>query len=123
MPRLLVVDDRPSVCEFIHEYFSSKGYDVIAAATGMEGLRRLREERPHLVLLDVMLPDLSGLLVLREAKRIDPTVGIVMVTGVQDEGLRREARRVGAFDFITKPVDLKQLEQVLLCKLTTMMLG
>ncbi len=123
MHRLLVVDDEPAVRDFLRDFFSAHGYEVIEASTGMEGLRRLREERPHLMLLDVLLPDLGGLSVLREAKRIDPTAGVVMLTGLQDEELGREALQAGAFDFITKPVDLKHLERVLWYKLTTMTLA
>src|SRR5574341_1043370 len=111
MPRLLVVDDEPWVRGLLHDYFSSEGYDVTAAATGAEGLQRLREERPHLVLLDINLPDLSGLEVLRAAKGIDPAVNVVMLTGLLDEAIRRQALEAGAFAYVTKPVDLHHLEQ------------
>ena len=92
------------------------------AATGTEGLRRLREDRPHLVLLDITLPDRSGLDVLREAKEFDSRVGIIMVTGVHDEEIGRQALQAGAFDYITKPLDLQYLEQALWYKVTTMTL-
>lgn len=123
MPRLLVVDDEPSVREFIHDYFSLKGHAVIPAATGAEGLRRLREERPDLLLLDLLLPDMDGLAVLRQAKAIDPTVSVIMLTGVVDEDIGRQALQAGAFDYVTKPVDLKHLERVVWYLLTAMTLG
>ncbi len=123
MPRLLVVDDEPSVRDFTREFFSPKGYEVTEAATGEEGLRRLREDRPHLVLLDIILPGMDGLQVLREAKAFDPAVGVVMLTGVLDETIGRQALQAGAFDFVTKPVDLRHLERVLWYKLATMTLA
>ncbi len=120
MPRLLVVDDEPSVCAFVQDYFSPKGYEVIPAATGQEGLRRLREDRPHLLLLDIMLPDVDGLDVLREAKAIDPALSVVMLTGVLDEDIGRQALQQGACDYVTKPVDLNHLERVVWYMLATM---
>ena len=119
----LVVDDEPSVFHFIHDYFTPKGYDVTAAATGAEGLRRLREERPHLLLLDIILPDMDGRKVLREAKAIDPALSVIMLTGVVDEAIGRQALRAGAFDYVTKPVDLKYLDRVVWYKLAQMTIG
>ncbi len=112
MPRMLVVDDQPSVCAFIQDDFSPKGYRVIPAATGQEALRPLLEERPHLVLLDILPPDMDGVRVLWEAKAIDPGVGVSMLTRVLDEAIGRQALREGPFDYVTKPVDLKRLERV-----------
>lgn len=112
MPRILVVDDGPSVCDLVRDFFTLKGYDVISAATGQERLRRLRDERPHLVLLDLLLPDMDGVKVLREAKAIDPAVGVVMLMGVLNEAMGRQALREGALDYVTKLVDLQHLERV-----------
>ena len=122
MPRVLVVDDDPQARELLREFLALKAYDVIEAATGGEGLKRLREDRPHLVLLDINLPDISGLEVLREAKAIDPAVGVIMVTGMQEEEIGRQAMRDGAFDYITKPLDLQYLDKSLWYKITTMTL-
>src|SRR5574341_2252884 len=120
MPRLLVVDDEPWVRGLLHDYFSSRGYDVTAAPTGEEGLCRLREERPHLVLLDINLPDVNGLEVLRRAQAIDPQVRVLMLTGVMDEVIGRQALQQGACDYLIKPVDLRHLEQVVWYVLTAL---
>ncbi len=122
MPRVLVVDDDPETRNLLQEFLTQKQYDVIEAATGGEGLRRIREDRPHLVLLDINLPDISGLEVLREAKAIDPALGVIMITGIQEEGVGRQAMQTGAFDYITKPLDLHYLENSLWYKITTMIL-
>ena len=122
MSRVLVVDDDPAIRNLLQEFLTGKQYDVIEAATGGEGLKRLREDRPHLVLLDINLPDISGLEVLREAKAIDPAVGVIMITGIQEEAVGRQAMRDGAFDYITKPLDLHYLEKSLWYKITTMTL-
>jgi DNA-binding response OmpR family regulator len=122
MPRVLVVDDDPQARELLREFLTAKQYEVVEAATGAEGLRRAREDRPHLVLLDINLPDKSGLEVLREVKAFDPAMGVIMVTGIQEEAVGREAMLNGAFDYITKPLDLGYLEKSLWYKITTMTL-
>ena len=122
MPLVLIVDDEPRIRELLRDFLTSKEYEVIEAASGGEGLKRLREERPHLVLLDINMPGMSGLEVLRAAKAIDPAVGVIMVTGVHDEEIGRQAMQEGAFDYITKPLDLQYLEKCLWYKVTTMTL-
>jgi len=123
MARVLVVDDHAAVRDLLREFLVIKGYEVDEAATGAEALRRLREGRPHLVLLDLTLPDMSGLAVLREVQAIDPGVGVIMITGVQEDEVARVALQAGAFDYITKPVDLVYLEKSLWSKIATMKLG
>jgi DNA-binding response OmpR family regulator len=122
MPRVLVVDDDPNARELLRVYLTAKGYEVVEAETGQEALRRVREDRPHLALLDINLPDISGLEVLRQAKVLDPALGVIMVTGLQEEEVGREAMQAGAFDYITKPLDLQYLEKSLWYKITTMTL-
>jgi DNA-binding response OmpR family regulator len=120
--RVLVVDDDPATVELLQEFLVSKGYEVLTASDGAEALRTVKAERPHLLLLDVMMPKMDGLEVLRQVKAIDPTVGVIMVTGVNEEAIGRRAMALGAFDYIIKPLDLPYLEQSLWYKLTAMTL-
>ncbi len=122
MPRVLVVDDEPDAVELLRDFLTAKGYDVITAADGEEALRRAKEERPHLILLDVRMPRMNGMEVLRRVREFDREVGIIMVTAVNEEETGREALKLGAFDYITKPLDLKYLERSLWYKITTMTL-
>jgi DNA-binding response OmpR family regulator len=122
MSRVLVVDDEPDAVELLTEFLTAKGYEVITASNGEEALRRLQEDRPHLILLDVRMPKMDGLEVLRRAREIDQAVGIIMVTAVHEEETGRRALQMGAFDYITKPLDLKYLEQSLWYKMMTMSL-
>jgi len=122
MPRVLVVDDEPNAVELLTEFLTAKGYEVIAASNGEEALRRLQEDRPHLILLDVRMPRMDGLEVLRRVREIDQAVGVIMVTAVHEEETGRRALQLGAFDYITKPLDLKYLEQSLWYKMMTMTL-
>lgn len=122
MPRVLVVDDEPDAVELLKEFLASKGYDVITAGGGEEAIQKVKAERPHLILLDVRMPKVNGLEVLRQVRQIDKEVGVIMVTAVNEEATGRQALELGAFDYIVKPLDLEYLERSLWYKVTTMML-
>ncbi len=120
--RVMVVDDDPATVELLQEFLVAKGYEVITAGDGAEALQKVKEERPHLILLDIQMPKMDGLEVLRQVKAIDPTVSVIMVTGVNEEAIGRKAMELGAFDYIVKPLDLPYLERTLWYKLTMMTL-
>ena len=122
MPRILVVDDEPDAVELLQEFLTSKRYEVITASDGEEALRKVKSERPHLILLDVRMPKMNGLEVLRQVRQIDKEVGVIMVTAVNEEETGRQALELGAFDYIVKPLDLEYLEKSLWYKVTTMIL-
>ena len=122
MPRVLVVDDEPDAVELLQEFLTAKGYEVLTAGDGEEALRKVKRERPHLILLDVRMPKMNGLEVLRQVRQIDKEVGVIMVTAVNEEETGRQALELGAFDYIVKPLDLEYLERSLWYKVTTMML-
>ncbi len=122
MARVLVVDDEPDAVELLQEFLTAKGYDVLTASDGEEALRQVKEHRPHLILLDVRMPKLNGMEVLKRVREIDHEVGVIMVTAVNEEETGREALKMGAFDYITKPLDLQYLERSLWYKITTMTL-
>jgi len=122
MPRVLVVDDEPDAVELLREFLAGKGYEVLTASNGEEALQKVKEERPHLILLDVRMPKVNGLEVLKRVREIDKEVGIIMVTAVNEEETGREALQLGAFDYITKPLDLKYLERSLWYKIMMMTL-
>jgi DNA-binding response OmpR family regulator len=122
MARVLVVDDEPDTVELLREFLVGKGYEVLSASDGEEALQKLKEERPHLILLDVRLPKMNGLDVLRKVREIDTEVGVIMVTAVNEVETGRQALQMGAFDYITKPLDLKYLERSLWYKIMMMTL-
>jgi DNA-binding response OmpR family regulator len=117
MEKILVVDDEIEVCNALKEFLSIKGYAVHAAQNGKEALALIQAETPHVVLLDIIMPGMSGIETLQEIKKIAPETGVVMITAVTDEALGNQALQLGADDFITKPVDLDYLENVLMFKI------
>jgi DNA-binding response OmpR family regulator len=122
MARILVVDDEPDSVELLQEFLTGKGYEVVTASNGEEALRKVKEERPHLILLDVRMPGMNGLDVLRKVREFDQEVGVIMVTAVNEEDTGREALKLGAFDYIVKPLNFEYLERSLWYKVTTMLL-
>jgi two-component system response regulator AtoC len=122
MAKVLVVDDEPAAVELLVEFLSTKGYEVLTATNGEEAVRRVKEDRPHLVLLDVRMPKMDGMEALRRIREIDPEMGVIMVTAVNEEEVGRKALEQGAFDYIVKPLDLKYLERSLWYKITTMLM-
>ncbi len=121
--RLLVVDDEEDIRSFLVEFFTEKDFDAHSADSGTEALKLLKVLRPHLILLDVKMPGMSGLETLEEIRKLDREVGVIMVTGLQDQRVGREALKLGASDFITKPIDLPYLETSVMEKIQVMLSG
>lgn len=111
---ILVVDDDPVQLRFMAERLQAEGYRVIAAGHGEEGLRLVEQGLPDLVILDVIMPGMSGMEVLSIIKRDRRELPVVVVTGLWDENEGRRAMELGAFDYITKPVALDYLKLAIL---------
>ena len=109
--RILVVDDENSVVEVLNEYFSGQGYTVKTASSGEQALNTLPEYNPSVVLLDVRMPGLDGVEVLRRIRATNTTVSVIMVTANEDVDLARETLKLGAFDYVAKPFDFGYLDQ------------
>ena len=117
MARILVVDDEIVVCDVLKEFLTLKGHEVHTALNGRAAIAKVKMERPHIVLLDILMPGMRGLKVLKEIKRLDPRLGVIMITGVFNKDVAKKAISLGAYDYITKPVDFEYLETVLMAKI------
>ncbi len=115
--RILVVDDETDVCQLLAEFLETKGYSVITASRGADALMAVKEQRPHLVLLDINMPGMNGLETLQHIRALDGDVGIIMLTAIEDEAVAKEAMRKNAYDYITKPLDFGYLELAILTRL------
>jgi len=109
MNKILVVDDEALARKLLKDFLEVKGYDVITASGGKEALEKIKEG-PDIVLLDIMMPDMHGMEVLDKIKEISPSTVVIMVTALAENALGVESIKRGAFDFVTKPIDLKHLE-------------
>ncbi len=109
MPKtLLVVDDKPELRLLLQEYFTQEGYRVLTAANGAQALELARRERPDLIILDIMMPEMDGYAFLRTYTREAPTP-IILLTARVDETDRVLGLELGADDYVTKPFSLREL--------------
>jgi DNA-binding response OmpR family regulator len=122
MVRVLIVDDEPDLVEALRLHVKLAGYQAFTAYSGEEAIREVKAQRPHVILLDVRMPDMDGLQVLSRVRQIDREVRVIIVTAVRDEQLGREALVRGAADFITKPIDLAYLDRSMEAVLGPMLL-
>jgi UDP-3-O-[3-hydroxymyristoyl] N-acetylglucosamine deacetylase len=106
---ILVVDDEDGVRESVREVLSDEGYRVLDTADGTQVLRIIKEQRPELVLLDIWMPQMDGIGLLKEIKSQEPDINVVMVSGHGNIHTAVTATKFGAFDFIEKPVSLDGL--------------
>lgn len=113
--RVLLVEDEPAIRELVAEMLDGEGVELRLAAGGAEGLRDARRHRPHLVLLDIVLPDLDGIAVLRLLRRQPPLreVPVYMLTARVRKADREAARRAGATGYVEKPFTAAQLHALL----------
>ncbi len=111
--RVLVVDDEASIRESLEMFLREKGLRVAVAADGEKGLALWERFRPQVVVLDIRLPDISGLEVLKRICALDREVKVIMITAFHDMETTIEAMRQGAYDYIHKPLDVDELDQSL----------
>jgi DNA-binding NtrC family response regulator len=113
MAHLLLIDDDPVlVPEQVRQAFPSPRYKVEVASTGAEGLKRVSAAPPDVILLDLRLPDQSGLEVYQGIRRIDARIPVIFVTLAKSADVAIEAMKEGAYDYLFKPLDLHQLRRV-----------
>ena len=110
--RILIVDDEQPVLDVLSEYLQSQGYTTVIAAGGVEALAAVEREHPDLVLLDVRMPGLDGLEVLRQLRRNDRSPAVIMVTANEDLAMARQTLKIGGFDYVAKPFDFQYLDRV-----------
>jgi DNA-binding NtrC family response regulator len=111
MHKLLVVDDENDICDFVKTFFKDRGFYVFTALSGEEALSIAKKEKPDLILLDIKMKGMDGLAALKHIKELDRGMKVIMVTALEDQDKIHEAYKLGACDYITKPLILDYLEQ------------
>lgn len=119
--RVLIVDDEPEIGDMVGEFLHRRGYTTEIAHSGEEALLIIQENPPDLVLMDIYMPGMNGVEVLRRMNNpsfpVKSLPGVIMLTASQEELLLQESLELGAFDILMKPVDLKHVEIAVLAKL------
>ena len=110
MPKILVVDDEIEICSFLKSFFEERMFDVDIATSGEEAMQKVEFGKPQVVLLDIKMPGKDGMEVLKEVKEKFPQTKVIMVTAVESSDKIEEAIKLGADNYITKPLSLTYLE-------------
>jgi two-component system response regulator (stage 0 sporulation protein F) len=107
--KILIVEDDEKVLEFLNRLLVAKGYSTEKADRGSQAIRLASISRPDMVLLDLSLPDCSGIEILGQLKAMDEAIQVIILTGYGSQKAVRDAMELGAFDFLTKPFDIEEL--------------
>ncbi|MEI6845730.1 MAG: response regulator [Candidatus Firestonebacteria bacterium] len=114
---ILVVDDEQDICDVLSIFLKTEGYESETAKLGKDAIAKFKDNKPSLVFLDMKLPDLEGVEVLRKLKQLDPTTPVIMITAFRDAERVVNAFRLGAYDCIFKPFDFKYIKIAMLASL------
>ncbi|OLC12545.1 MAG: hypothetical protein AUI47_05515 [Acidobacteria bacterium 13_1_40CM_2_68_5] len=115
--RILIIDDDAALVDVLREYidtrFAQKSYVVETAANGPDGLRVVRGRRPDLVILDIEMPEMNGVEVLKQIREIDRRIPVIMLTGTSDMSATAATLEHGAVSYAPKPLNLQYLDHLL----------
>jgi DNA-binding response OmpR family regulator len=113
--RILVVDDDPALLDTVREYLENprNRYVVETASRGSEALWMVARARPHVVILDVEMPGMTGVQVLASLRSLDPTIPVIMLTANTDSSVAAETLKLGAASYAPKPLDLRYLDHLI----------
>ncbi|WYP26129.1 response regulator [Alkalihalobacillus sp. FSL W8-0930] len=113
MKKLLVVDDQYGIRVLLNEILQKDGYSVHQAANGVQALSIVQDENPDLILLDMKIPGMDGLEILRRIKVTHPDIKVIMMTAYGELNLINEAIELGAVSYFSKPFDIDDVRQVI----------
>jgi DNA-binding response OmpR family regulator len=113
MAKVLVIDDEPNVRALLDMLLRSKGYEVMLADNGWTGLRLYRQEHPDVILLDLQMPKLDGMAVLKQIRSVDLKQPVIVLTGDTKPETERQVRALGASEFIVKGSSLHAVDDTL----------
>lgn len=110
--RILVVDDEEQICRVIRKILSQDGYHILIALNGEEALKHLRKNRIDLALVDLKMPVMDGLEMLKQARALRKNLKAILLTAYGTASSARDAMALGVYDFLTKPFDIELLKKV-----------
>lgn len=108
-PRLLVVDDEPDVLTVVERFGRKCGFEVATRCSGADALDHVPEFRPDVIIVDLQMPEVGGLDVLRTIRAAKPECHVILMTGNPTVETAIEAVKLGALDYVTKPLDFERL--------------
>jgi two-component system, chemotaxis family, chemotaxis protein CheY len=113
MAKVLVIDDEQGIRSLLDTLLSRKGYDVVLAENGQKGLECFRRERPDVLVLDLKMPEMDGLTVLRQVRSLDPRMPVIILTGAGTAETEQRVRALGVTEYVEKEFSLHLLGDAL----------
>jgi len=110
MTKILIIDDERPIRETLEMFLREKGYDVATSESGEAGLKLIRKNQPDIVILDIRLPGIDGIEVLRIIKQLSPRSMVIVITAYHDKEIYDQAESLGACGYIVKPIDVAEFE-------------
>jgi two-component system, NtrC family, response regulator AtoC len=114
---ILIVDDQQDICEVLSIFIEKEGYKCFVANNGKDAVEKFKKLSPKLVFLDIRLPDIDGIEVLKQIKEVNSAVPVIMITAYRDAEKVVQAFRLGAFDCIFKPFDFNYIKDAMMSKI------
>ena len=111
-PRILIADDEEPICTRLQEEFTAESYSVLSAKDGKEALELSRKSKFDLAIIDIVMPEMDGIAVLKFIKQESPTTKVIMLTGYPNVYHAMESKKHGAEEFIGKPFSLDELKEM-----------
>jgi DNA-binding NtrC family response regulator len=112
MQKILVVDDDKDMCHLVSSILKEEGYRVEKAYDGGQAIKRIKAKGYNLIVLDYKLPDIKGINLLQEVRRIDPSIRVIMLSAYGSTSIKSMAKKFGVYKFIDKPFDINRLLRV-----------
>ena len=113
MSKILVIDDEQSIRDLLDRLLRRKGYDVVLAESGRKGLELFRRERPDVIVLDLKMPEMDGLTVLRQIRSLNRSQPVIVLTGSRTAEMEQQVRALGVTEYIAKGFSLHLLGDAL----------
>lgn len=110
--RILIVDDQLGIRLLLKEILQKEGYSTFQAANGYQAIEITKKENPDLVLLDMRLPEMNGIEILQELKKISPDIRVIIMTAYGEQELIDTAKNIGILDYITKPFEIEEIRRI-----------
>jgi CheY-like chemotaxis protein len=113
MAKILVIDDEQGIRDLLDTLLRRKGYDVVVAESGQKGLDLFRQEHPDIIVLDLKMPEMDGLTVLRQIRGLDPRIPVIILTGAGTLEEEQQVRAMGVTEYVEKEFSLHLLGDAL----------
>ena len=113
MDKILIIDDDKSMLDTLELYLADSDYKIFFANGGAQGINILEQEHPDIVISDVMMPEINGLDVLIKSKKFDQNINVIMLTAFDDMESTIKAIQLGAYDYLSKPIEQERLKIII----------